>query len=688
MLPKKNQKQMNLFLDYGLNSPGACRRRLASSPAILALISSAALIAITLPSRAASFNDWQHRQDLTVETPGLLKLSLPPETLEAARAGLEDLRLLDPLGAEVPYALERLQPGGKVVRPAKTFRVSLNNRSTIISLETGLTLLLEAVTLGSPAASFIKAAQIEGSADQENWKTIAAGQPIFRQNGVAQLQLPVSGAWPYLRITINDQRSDAVPFTSATLHFAEALPIPSEPLPVTIIERVENPGQTRLALSLGAANLDLASLRFETTESLFTRKVTVAMREVSENSITERSIAECMIYRVELDGQPASAKLAVSVERVVPAREVLVLIQNDDSPPLEISRITAERHPVRAIFQARQSGTFAVLTGNKSVASPRYDLGALRASFQNLSLSPLKLSAIGPNPSYRAPEALPELQDIGAALDTAAWRFRKPLPIASPGVQQVELDLEVMARAQPAFSDLRLVRDGKQLPYILEHPSITRSLAPVVSSASDPKKPQQSRWSLKLPQSGLPATQLVCEARTPLFQRELRLYEMAADDRGREYERPLGAGSWMQTPDRRSKQFTLHLSGTPTTDTLFLETDNGDNPPVELANFKLYYHVTRALFKTTSTTPMHLYYGNHEAEPPRYDLSLVTAQVLLAAKTEIALGPQEQLKKAEWNETAHAGAGSAIFWGILGLVVVALLVLISRLLPKQAPPPG
>jgi hypothetical protein len=46
---------------------------------------------------------------------------------------------------------------------------------------------------------------------------------------------------------------------------------------VTIAERYENPGETRLTLNLGAANLNVATIQIETPESLFTRQVTLAV---------------------------------------------------------------------------------------------------------------------------------------------------------------------------------------------------------------------------------------------------------------------------------------------------------------------------------------------------------------------------------------------------------------------------
>ena len=43
-----------------------------------------------------------------------------------------------------------------------------------------------------------------------------------------------------------------------------------------------------------------------------------------------------------------------------------------------------------------------------------------------------------------------------------------------------------------------------------------------------------------------------------------------------------------------------------------------------------------------------------------------------------------------WVMTSHEipGQGGVVFWGILALVVVVLLVIISRLLPKSPPTPG
>jgi hypothetical protein len=118
-------------------------------------------------------SDWRHEQSFDISTTGLVKISLPVETLDAARPALEDLRLYDAAGNEVPYLIERPAPVSKAVQAAKSFQVSLNANTTVITLETGLAQPLDGVTLESPAMNFIKAVRVESSADGKKWETLA-----------------------------------------------------------------------------------------------------------------------------------------------------------------------------------------------------------------------------------------------------------------------------------------------------------------------------------------------------------------------------------------------------------------------------------------------------------------------------------------------------------------------------------
>ncbi len=230
-----------------------------------------------------------------------------------------------------------------------------------------------------------------------------------------------------------------------------------------------------------------------------------------------------------------------------------------------------------------------MLTGNSRCGAPSYDLAALGANLKAVAVSPLKLSPLADNPNYRPPEVLAGIQEGGTVLDVSAWKYRKAVNVDRAGAQRIELDLDVLSHAQPDFGDLRLVRDGRQLPYILEPTSISRSLTPTVTVAGDKKDPQITRWIIRLPRPNLPVTRLGCVARTPVFQRNVTLYEELTDERGDKYRRTLGGAGWVQTPARTNQEFTLTFEGAPRSDTLILETHNGDNPPIELEKFQAFY---------------------------------------------------------------------------------------------------
>jgi len=648
----------------------------------LALAFSFSIHAAGLPA------EWQREQPFNVPAPGLVKLSLPVETLDAARPALEDLRLYDDAGNELPYLIQRPVPVAKVVQNIKSFHVSLTPSNTVIVLETGLTQPLDDVTLETPAGGFIKPVRIEGSTDLKSWRTLEQGQPVFRQpDGASRLHVSFpAGSWPWLRLTVDDQRTPPIPFTGAHIRVSVTESAPGEWMPAVIAERSENPGETRLALNLGAANLSLSAVQVETAEPLFSRQVTFAVPQISEGFIHEQTIGQGVIYRVAIEGQPAVESLLAPLQSQVRSRELLLFIHNQDSPPLPITAVRVERRPVYLVFLARQAGVCHLLTGNNQCAAPHYDLAALDMNLKSVAVAPLKLSPPAGNSNYRPPEVLPGIEETGAALDVTAWKYRKPVKIARDGAQQLELDLDALGHAQPDFQDLRLLHGSNQVPYIIERTSISRSLAPAVIATNGTKDPKLSRWLIKLPQSNLPVTRLSCVTRTALFQRDVALYEELADERGEKYRHNLSGASWIQKPDRKSGEFSLTLDGPPQSDTLFLETHNGDNPPIELDQFQLFYPVTRILFKARPDDELFLYYGNPRVDSPRYDLSLVAGQLLAADKAVASPTAEQPLRKSSWREHEIPGTGGVVFWGILSLVVVVLLIIISRLLPKSPPP--
>lgn len=650
------------------------------------------LCALAPLAAALETKQWKHRQPLTLDRAGIAKIALPPSTLDLAQPNLEDLRLIDGAGREVPYSLERAAPAAPPsVRRPKAFRVELAESTTRLEIETGHDAPLAAATLVTPAPHFLKAVRVEISPDGERWDVVHPGAPVFRQFGAEQLRLELPGRpAARVRITIDDTRSRPVPITGATLAFvATTQPPLTTPLPVRIANREEFAGETVLTLDLGARHVPLAAIEFVSAEPLFMRKVTVAVRELRDDAAAERPLASGAIFRVAADGLAPTAELTLPLELTAPSRELLVHIANHDSPPIAIDEVRAQQRPIWLVFRAAEPGSYTLLTGNPDAAAPRYDLAALASTLRAAAPSPLSFGEPELNPGYRRADALADTPLLGATLDPTPWRYRKTVRLAAGGVQQLELDVDVLSRAQANLGDLRLVRERTQIPYLLERPSLSRTVPLVIAARADPKRPQLSRWELALPRPGFPVTHLTLTSSHGLFQRHLRVSEKVSDERSGGYERQLGEASWSKTPGH-APALTLSLMATPLTDTLLLETDNGDNPPIALEKAQAHYAVARLLFKVDASTPamaespsLALYYGNAQAGAPRYDVQLVAHHILAAEKHVAVLDSEEKARADGWAASALAKArGGPLFWGALALVVVVLLVVVSKLLPK------
>ncbi len=342
--------------------------------------------------------------------------------------------------------------------------------------------------------------------------------------------------------------------------------------------------------------------------------------------------------------------------------------------------------PNFAVFRSSGEQELRFLFGNPIARRPDYELEAFNDLLGGTVKTPVVVSTPPTqNPDYLPAETLPGFAGTAAPFDARGWGSRKRIRVRQPGIQSLELDLEVLS--QISSGDLRVVQQGKQLAYLSDPEWTVRELKPQVSRL-EAKEPSLSLWSLQLPKSRLPILNVHCRAPEEVFQRKALLYEMAEDRRGSRERRVLASSVWRRLRSDQSRRLWLSPGGYPKSDVLFLEIGNADNPALRLDDFRVQVRVPRLVFKALSGEDLWLYYGNRRAGPPQYDIRLIASELFESPKNPAELEEEEEPLRPShwWTGEGPSGVPGIVFWGALGLGVVLLLYVIARLLPGTDSP--
>ncbi len=587
---------------------------------------------------AALPTDWKSVQTIDLPKPGVFRFSLPAATLEACRLGLEDLRLFDDRGRELPFLIERPIESRPPILPARNFKASQKAETTVLTMDTLTDRPTRALNLMTPADKFQKTVKLEGSTNGTTWTTLVQGEPIFRElSGTRRLLLEFPPA-PYekLRVTIDEPAGGLrISFSGAEIHTAPNEPRETELLNLTVVERENSGTATKLKLRSSLTSFNLADLEIQTSDPSFIRLVRLMAPARNGSQIQETEIWRDTIYRLPVADYSAAAKLNISPNLPVIGRDLTLVIDNNKQPPLNITGITAKRHSVNLIVLASTAGKHYLLSGNPSAALPSYDLAGLRGTVKPETIKSLAVSALQANPGNRS-------QPTASAADpnTGNWRYRKRLELTGGEIYEVELDLDILTHAQRSLHDLRITREGKVIPYAIQSGPGLNSVTPTVALENDIQAKGASVWSIKLPRAGLPLSQLECTTKANVFKRFMTLAEPRRDERGRLQNITLGSAEWIRVSDQEAGRLSMTIAHSPQTDRLLLTTENGNNPAIPLENFQCWYPRTFIVFKASPGAATYLYYGNADAVAPAEKLDLTQA-TSSASKTPAKLGPEE-----------------------------------------------
>ena len=285
--------------------------------------------------------------------------------------------------------------------------------------------------------------------------------------------------------------------------------------------------------------------------------------------------------------------------------------------------------------------------------------------------------------SYGEVVTAPEVGDIGPTIDVSPWSFRRPVLFKEAGVIIVEMDPEVLACTANDLHDVRVVRDGHQIPFLAIKPGVDREVEVAIAEVKDSNMPTWSKWEIQMPFANFPASELLLDSPTPLFARTLTVAEHLVTDKGH-FERILSNANWQRRPGQAANTFHLALYTAPRAAKIRISTDNGDNPRLQITSARIMYPVVRLMFRVPDTTPVHLCYGNRRAPYTGYNLQLGRRDFGTATQVAAMLGEEEKLPGYEADPDNISGKGSLWVWAALALVVLGVLLwVVAKKLTKK-----
>jgi hypothetical protein len=386
-------------------------------------------------------------------------------------------------------------------------------------------------------------------------------------------------------------------------------------------------------------------------------------------------------------GELAASDLRIPIDR--PAGADLDLVVDDgDNPPLELLAVEAELAPLPWIyFESATRASLIARFGNAKLAAPQYDLEAMRKSVGTQVPEAKWGEAREVTPVEAEPQpGADEIPVTGAALDTAAFAYRRVIPAGPPGLSAVALDAAVLAHIDD-LGEMRIAdAKNRQVPYVVERldEPLSIDLADLepLPAADEAVSGRETRYRLVLPYDGLPASRLVLSTSARVFDRrvDLTVERPAADPRSRPSILNVASERWRHTrTDERAPDIVLTLPPLGSAEAV-LVVDEGDNSALPISKPRLLLPAHRLRFFRAGGEPLALLYGKPGSQPPRYDLALLAPRVLGETAREVFAEPESTT--AQPPQPSRAMTQTNVFWGALLVAVAALLAIVVRLVGK------
>jgi hypothetical protein len=383
---------------------------------------------------AFEITKWKYRAKVIIEdgTSKYYKLALTPETYNAARLDLGDIRLVDINGEQVPYVLFKPKDitEEQIYKPAVINRSTYEDKIAVVTLDFEKQTIKNSIEVITQGDNFRRAVKVEGSNNNIEFFTLVEQAYTFaveHNKRFEQIDLPVND-YRYLRISVwpmATEKQNPVIEEIRTFKIERKL-AKRQPVNVVQIEHSEDEksNSSIYVYDLAYCRLPISEIELNVADDSFYRYVTVEGRDVatqrvklgSEDNVQrfkevevqwERIISDTIYRYIEVNGQKREKLvLHVPIDGHI-YRYLKITIKNYDDKPLTVKSVSAEMIAHQMVFEAEDSAAPALYVGSESARPPQYDLEHRLSNPSQIEAGIARLSGIADNPVFGQAEEKP-----------------------------------------------------------------------------------------------------------------------------------------------------------------------------------------------------------------------------------------------------------------------------------------
>ncbi len=314
----------------------------------------------------------------SVTQSGLHKMVLPAEIRSFSKEELGDFRILDSKGTEIPYYILQQNTEAK----SQSFsECKILSKTTIPKSKTTIIFenpnaVIDEIVLSITNSDVAKSYSISGSNDQKEWFGLVNNSLLTEiENSKATsvlktLNFPLT-AYRYIKLDLNDKKT--LPINVLKISYVptkthNAIVEESRPKEIKF-QQIPDEKKTRIYINFGRLQI-VNQVGFTITEpNLYQRNAIIFIIEKKQMNKKSALFPET-VFAFELS---SNQKNIFRIPQLF-KKECFIEIENQDNPPLTLSKIQFFQNQVTVIADLKANEKYTITTGNSKLDSPEYDL--------------------------------------------------------------------------------------------------------------------------------------------------------------------------------------------------------------------------------------------------------------------------------------------------------------------------